>query len=589
MVAVLVALFAVASVVRGYELRSNDATGTAPERAPAKLHLYIDDSDKYAVAESYLLKDRPLATATYHQNVGNSGFNYLDITSTTPEEGALLRSTETYLSTMRAMGYLEGYLTCDEIATFYPNFYSDSFGSNVVPSDVKNFIESNYAYALKQAEAEANEDSEYWQAIRGTLAQLNGMVEGFEGSPCAQEGGSKFTLLQALYVNAWGDLYTIQTKFMLENATSQLLEARRRGDRNSRLKYHQAPHVPKELRCSSLFRLLPDYSDIIFGHVTWDGFEALGPRIFKRYKLPNQNSIYFSASPATISSVDDFYVVLNEDGTTQLGVIETTNEVYNPELFPLVQPTSVLSWMRVMVANTLATDGPSWSQYFSTHPSGTYTNQWQVLDMNLFQSGQTIPPENLFTIVEEIPGTIVTNDLTQTLYKQMYWASYNIPYFDEIYIKSGNKASCELGKMSSNSTDNCYEDCPRANIFRAQFETIATLSDMQYIINFNKWQTDPDSEGDPCKAIGCRKDLEPNESSSYPAGGLDGKVSSIMKSMTKYNQDGPTIMGRVGPSDDDQPPFCWSNVQNEEEFSHYGQPNCFQYEWTSLIFSQPLR
>ena len=561
-------------------------TTESPISTPSKLHLYIDDAGRYAVAESYLLKDRPLATGTYQQNVGNSGFNYLDITAADSDEISLSKSNEKYLLTMKAIGYLEGWLTCSEINKFYPNFYSDSFGTDAIPSDVQDFIESNYQYASE--EAKKNVDSEYWQAIRGTLEQLHGMIEGFQDSSCAA-GGDKFSLLQALYMNAWGDLYTIQTKFMLQNATSQFLQARRRGERTSRLKYRRAPHIPKDLRCSSLFRLLPDYSDIIFGHVTWDGFEALGPRIFKRYRMPNQNSIYFSASPATISSVDDFYVVLNEDGTTQLGVIETTNEVYNPDLFPLVVPTTVLSWMRVMVANTLATDGPSWANYFSTHPSGTYTNQWQVLNMNLFVQGQQTPPKNLFTLVEEIPGTIVSEDVTEVLYKQNYWASYNIPYFQEIYIESGNKAACDLGTKTSNNTDNCYNTCPRANIFRDQFETVMTLSDMQYMINYNKWQTDPDSENDPCKAIGCRRDLEPNESSKYPAGGLDGKVSSIMSSMTKYNPDGPTIMGRVGPTDDDQPPFCWSNVQNEEEFSHYGQPDCFQYDWTSLVFAQPLR
>ena len=272
-------------VAQGYEFISENANSNPPA-----LHLYIDDEGRYALAESYLLKDRPLATASYNQNVGNSGFNYLDITATNVDENSLSTNAEKYLLTMKAIGYLEGWLTCSEINKFYPNFYSDSFGSDPIPSDVQDFIEANYRYA--SYEAKKNIDSEYWQAIHGTLEQLHGMVEGFENSPCA-EGGDQFSLLQALYMNAWGDLYTIQTKFMLQNASTQLLQARRRGERTSRLKYHRAPHIPKDLRCSSLFRLLPDFSDIIFGHVTWDGFEALGPRIFKRYRMPNQNSIYF--------------------------------------------------------------------------------------------------------------------------------------------------------------------------------------------------------------------------------------------------------------------------------------------------------
>ena len=122
---------------------------------------------------------------------------------------------------------------------------------------------------------------------------------------------------------------------MLENRTEDFLDRRRRGDKSTRLGYPLAPHIPKDLRCSSLFRLLPDASDILFAHVTWDGFTALGPRIFKHYLLPTpaegHRHVYFSSSPALLSSVDDFYIVLSqEDDEAQLAVIETTKYESHP-------------------------------------------------------------------------------------------------------------------------------------------------------------------------------------------------------------------------------------------------------------------
>lgn len=40
-----------------------------------------------------------------------------------------------------------------------------------------------------------------------------------------------------------------------------------------------------------------------------------------------------------------------------------------------------------MVANRLATDGKSWSDIFQQYNSGTYNNQWMVVDYNKFKKG----------------------------------------------------------------------------------------------------------------------------------------------------------------------------------------------------------
>mgnify|MGYP001310505746 CR=1 FL=1 len=56
---------------------------------------------------------------------------------------------------------------------------------------------------------------------------------------------------------------------------------------------------------------------------------------------------------------------------SQLTVIETTNGVFNMSLYDLISPNSVPYWIRVTVANRLATTAGEWHDIFYQHNSGT--------------------------------------------------------------------------------------------------------------------------------------------------------------------------------------------------------------------------
>jgi hypothetical protein len=58
------------------------------------------------------------ANANFQLNIENAGWNYLEIEATPQDD-----SMENYLKSMRAMGYLEGFLTWKQIEQFYPNYY----------------------------------------------------------------------------------------------------------------------------------------------------------------------------------------------------------------------------------------------------------------------------------------------------------------------------------------------------------------------------------------------------------------------------------------------------------------------------------
>jgi hypothetical protein len=208
----------------------------------------------------------------------------------------------------------------------------------------------------------------------------------------------------------------------------------------------------------------PTIDDIAIGHNTWDDFRNAGPRIMKHYmyknaieekqdgSTSNHPETYFSSSPGLLTSVDDFYTVFTRGtyadnlykGQTfahpqrgRFSVVETSLDVYNPEALALINPFTLPSWMRVRAANLMAIDGNDWARLFAFEASGTYSNQWMILDYSKLynvplmdssndkskkkdkkrkdNSLQRWVGEGLFTVVEEMPGMIHYADMTTKL------------------------------------------------------------------------------------------------------------------------------------------------------------------------------
>jgi len=323
-----------------------------------------------------------------------------------------------------------------------------------------------------------------------------------------------------------------------------------------------------------LVKVADDFSDLYAGHTTWTGYEEM-VRLYKTYELPisvQQNSkvTTFSGYPATLSSIDDYYLL-----DTGLMVTETTNGVMNAALYSAVVPSSVLSFIRVLIANKMASNGQEWVDVFSKFNSGTYNNQWIIVDTNKLVPGQSLEPGALF-ILEQIPGYIESADVTQIL-SYGYWPSYNVPYFQYIYEVSGFEYYAQnYGPFFS------YEDNPRAEIFRRDSDKVASIEDMQRVQRYNDYAVDPLSHGSPGFAISSRFDLVVGNVSNpflvrAAFGGIDSKVTSatLAKNMTSYIQS--------GPSHDNNPPFSWTSEW--DAVAHHGMPNVWDFPWVVVQYS----
>ncbi|XP_029846878.2 putative phospholipase B-like 2 isoform X3 [Ixodes scapularis] len=338
--------------------------------------------------------------------------------------------------------------------------------------------------------------------------------------------------------------------------------------------------------CSAIVKLAPGNMDVYFAHATWTHYNSMN-RILKKYRLNYHSapmskdlipgsSIVFSGYPARIFSGDDFYLI-----NTGLAVMETTIGNENSDLWKKVTPIdTVPTSIRNMVANRLSLTGQQWTNTFARFNSGTYNNQWMVLDYKLFESASQKLNGGFLWILEQIPGLVMSKDVTPILEEQGYWASYNSPYFTEIFNESGLPALVE--KYGDWYT---YDKSPRALMFKRDEEKAVDLRSVMKLMRYNDFTNDPLSRCTGCdppysaeNAISARSDLNP-ANGTYPFkalgrrahGGTDAKVTNfaLFERQVFYAVSGPTS--------DDQRPFRWS-TSGFDNVSHAGHPDLWDFD-----------
>jgi hypothetical protein len=202
-----------------------------------------------------------------------------------------------------------------------------------------------------------------------------------------------------------------------------------------------------------------------------------------------------------------------------------------------------------------------------------------VVDFKNFAPGASLPDEGILWIAEQIPGFVYRNDMTKRLKENSYWASYNIPYSQYIYDVSGYAEA--LAQQGTFWSHNQYA---RAEIFRRNQQTVATIGDVQRLMRLNNYTMDPfalipncsgAANGGTCSpayssmlAVASRGDLMPVYNTTaaniahygplygYMAQGCFGAIDA---KIARYS-DRHTLSARVisGPtSDGGLPPFAW--------------------------------
>lgn len=286
--------------------------------------------------------------------------------------------------------------------------------------------------------------------------------------------------------------------------------------------------------------------------------------------LPAGNTLSFSSSPGFLSSKDDF--LFTNQG---LLIMETTNSILNTTIYSELSSSTVFTWIRSMVVSRLAKTPEDWAHLFEKENSGTYNNQWMILDLALFgrhvqaNPSSTSLPAGLLYIVEQIPGYTQTADVTSVLESQTYWPSYNIPYFPEVFERSGYPSFVD--KKGSEYT---YGNCSRAKIFNREQQKVSTERDFERVLQYNDYVHDEFSAGDPARSISSRYDLR-GEGRAVAFGGIDSKVFSY----ERWHLNKPA-RGICGPTHQGLPPFSF--LPKFDSKPHLGLPDVFNFPWIEL-------
>lgn len=457
-------------------------------------------------------------------------------------------------------GFVEGALTSLRVYQHFTSWYSYQFGSSPPTQELIDWMNEQYDFATQLVASHPNEA--YYERLGQVLAQFEGVLAGVNYAAAPGQGLSRIELL---LLEASGDLYDILPAL---NTDYFKLKIGKLTKADFYDEWHRA------VSCSALIKMTDDKSDVYAGHTTWTSYQNM-LRIYKNYDLgAGVYQVSHSSKPGMVYSKDDFYVLPDK----QLVVMETTNGVMNQELYKLVTTNSLLTWQRIPLTNSLVNNGKDWTEVFAKYNSGTYANQWMILDLKKFTPGSGPASSDFLWIIEVAPGLAVSQDVTSVfLSNGNYWPSVNIPYQKNVYVISGfEEAYLTYGDQYS------YTNCSRSLIFARDESSCQTMDAMQKELRYNEYQTDPYSNGDPGNSISSRKDLRTSGAAS--SGGIDSKITSYSRIIAAEKNKGLGVAtAESGPTHDTQPVFQWSTSQFNGQV-HLGQPDVWNFSFSEMYF-----
>ncbi|OHS95791.1 Phospholipase B-like protein B [Tritrichomonas foetus] len=449
---------------------------------------------------------------------------------------------------MYCAGFADTFVTKERVRQAFLLYREAQTGSKTGrwPASWTDWFLRNIQYMRRMTSHPADE---YWERTRLILAQFDGMVDGYAAAKLPAD--VEISELDFWIWQSAGDIDDLETV----------------------LAGHAVKDPELTLRCTGLIKIAPNYEDVYFAQDTWSDYRDLHAYL-KEYNLniPEFKSHRVSLSTRTghIASVDDFWT--NDKG---LLVLETTMHNWNQTLYDLyVKPESVLTWIRSYHAMFATEGGQEWTEHFIRENSGTYNNEYIVLDTKLFKPGEK-PEKDLLWIIEQYPGIYRSKDITEELVNQTFFPSVNTPWFEDLF-QIANYSGIQAADPQKAAFWSFYNQSRTKIIFR-DAPNIASYQEFQKFMRYNDYLHDPllqiqyldqpsKSWSEPAQGILSRYDLRPKEGTPYGAknhfGGIDSKTARVTEFASNYSWD-----AILSPENEANPAFDFNDWP---EISHDG-------------------
>lgn len=455
---------------------------------------------------------------------------------------------------MTCAGYLEGALSYKEMFNHYAlirEIKGYPAGVRTYPPKVKAYMAESLEYIRESVEYYP--ESQYWNEIGLIMNQFDGLVAGYQWASADNESAHMDEFDHWFFQSA-GDMFDIAPMFPDDVAPAAEF-------RNE--------------HCSGLIRLTDDYRDIYFSHDAWSDYRELHGQL-KEYHFPLSNKgfkahkIVMSTRIGKLASYDDFYMT-----DAGIFVLETTLNNYNQKLYEACTPKSIFTWLRAVHASWTTDNGKEWAETFIKHNSGTYNNQYVIVDSKKLTRFQK-PDKDLLWIIEQFPGTYEMSDVTSYLVEHGYFPSVNTPYHESLYNLAGYpELVASLGKYGDYRSN--YKS-PRYLIMQRDATRISNFEDFKAFMRYNQWKRDPYSQGDPAQQIASRYDLRPAAGTPYGGrnnfGDLDTKVLRLTEATTMMR-----MHALASPPCDASFNTPWEFGQKEFPVNYYGLPKKWNFTW----------
>lgn len=514
----------------------------------------MDENQAYQIYEGV----RPFSQVTckYVASLETEGWDKLEI---------YINQTSYAQKVMKMAGKLEGYIMQSRIDAYYNNvmdFLKKQSPEQNIPDEVYDWIAGNLNYIKDLIQNEELANDPYVQHVEMLFCQFLGLLDGWNYNKDDEESRTQSDLW---FLMCTGDLIDVIQKYIKHEGETP---------------DEKADRILRQGRCSALIKLTEKRDELFLGHNTWYTYGAL-LRVRKTYHFvtPDQKlvNVSFSSYPGVLVSMDDFYV------TSQgLGITETTISAVDDKALDDITDQGLPSWMRVMIANIMSTNGTDWINTVTKYPTGTYNDQYAIVDYNLFEPNKDKLQPKTVMLVELYPLSFEQMDITDIVNEKGYFPMFNVPFTDKVFEKLGYK---EFVEKNPDAWFSLGHNCSRYNVFAKIQNTVTDAKSMEEVMRYNNYQNDEESKhpkfgADPAASIASRYDLRDGKNLKKEAmGALDAKIttSEMIKELQFVSVAGPTRSHGL-------PPLDIEALEKEVPFLHEGVPTSMNWDWIHMSF-----